>query len=329
MFRSRIFVTWFISALIVWGVLFHEYCGLEFLRTHLYYPLIMVLGAFVAGMTPEGGGAVAFPALSLFFEISREWARDFSLMIQSIGMTSASLFILTHPQTDRRVFRPLFWLTPFACLGFLAGMQWLQGLSVVAIHLVFLSLITAFALSYALHARRGQRELLQLRTGTDFLLCVATAFTGGIAASLFGTGADILMYTLVVTRFGLAEKTATRLSVVLMTCVSLAGFSWRHFVDADLQPEQYQGWLCAWPVVLFMAPFGAWVLQRIHVEWMIRGLVILNSLQLIYFNLREPSLARVLVSLILTLLLFMVFRWGVRNSGGERKAAEQAERGSC
>jgi uncharacterized membrane protein YfcA len=316
MFRSRIFVTWFITALIVWAVLFREYCGLGFLREHLYYPLIMVLGAFVAGMTPEGGGAVAFPALSLFFDISREWARDFSLMIQSIGMTSASLFVLTHPDTDRRAFLPLFWLTPIACLGFLAGLQFLQGLPVVAIHVFFLSLITAFALSYALHSQRGQQSMLLLQTGSDYLLCAGTAIAGGMAASLFGTGADILFYTLVVSRFGLAEKTATRLSVVLMTCISVCGFGWRHFVDADMQLEQYQGWLCAWPVVLFMAPFGAWVLHRIHVELMIRGLVILNMLQLLYFNLREPSVGRITASCLLTSLLFVIFRRGLRGGDG-------------
>lgn len=36
----------------------------------------MVLGAFVAGLTPEGGGAVAFPVLSVFFNIDRVLARD-------------------------------------------------------------------------------------------------------------------------------------------------------------------------------------------------------------------------------------------------------------
>ena len=42
-------------------------CSVGFLQDHWHYPLIMVLGAFVAGLTPEGGGAVAFPVLSVFF----------------------------------------------------------------------------------------------------------------------------------------------------------------------------------------------------------------------------------------------------------------------
>ena len=47
--------------------------------------LTMVLGATVAGMTSEGGGAVAFPVMTLALKISPAVARDFSLMIQSCG----------------------------------------------------------------------------------------------------------------------------------------------------------------------------------------------------------------------------------------------------
>ncbi|XP_023344386.1 uncharacterized protein LOC111713685 isoform X2 [Eurytemora carolleeae] len=56
--------------------------------------ITMVFGASVAGMTSEGGGAVAFPVMTLALAIAPEVARDFSLMIQSIGMTSASFTIL-------------------------------------------------------------------------------------------------------------------------------------------------------------------------------------------------------------------------------------------
>ena len=38
-----------------------------------------------AGMTSEGGGAVAFPVMTLALGIKPSVARDFSLMIQSCG----------------------------------------------------------------------------------------------------------------------------------------------------------------------------------------------------------------------------------------------------
>jgi hypothetical protein len=109
MFQSRIFTCWFFSALVVWGFLFANFNDFAFLGSHWHYPAIMALGAFVAGLTPEGGGAVAFPVLSVFFSVDRVLARDFSLMIQSIGMTSASIFVLTNkPSMEKFVASAIF-----------------------------------------------------------------------------------------------------------------------------------------------------------------------------------------------------------------------------
>ena len=54
----------------------------------------MVFGSMVAGATSEGGAAVAFPVMTLVFGIAPPVARDFSFMIQSVGMTCASFTIL-------------------------------------------------------------------------------------------------------------------------------------------------------------------------------------------------------------------------------------------
>jgi uncharacterized membrane protein YfcA len=309
MFHSRIFTAWFLIALSVWGWLFSTYCGWDFLQAHWHYPLIMVLGAFVAGLTPEGGGAVAFPVLNVFFDIDRVLARDFSLMIQSVGMTSASIFILTQPDTDRRTYRPLVFMLPVVCAGFVLGMATLQNLPVYLIQALFLSMITAFAFSYAWGDHRGTRESLQLHCRRDYVFLGIILVLGGMCASLFGTGADILLYSLVVTRFRMTEKTATRMSIIAMAATSLFGFAYRHFVESDLQVDQYKVWICAYPVVLFMAPFGAYILSKIHVEWMIKGIVVLNFAQLAYFNINRPSAEKFVASLVfMGILLFLFMR---------------------
>lgn len=46
-----------------------------------------------AGMTTEGGGAVAFPVMTLALNISPIVARDFSFMIQSCGIFHLKLLI--------------------------------------------------------------------------------------------------------------------------------------------------------------------------------------------------------------------------------------------
>ena len=94
MFKSRIFTTWYFSALGLWVLLFVNFDSVGFWLAHWYYAAMMVAGAFVAGFTPEGGGAVAFPVLNVFLHVDRVLARDFSMMIQSVGMTSASA---AHP----------------------------------------------------------------------------------------------------------------------------------------------------------------------------------------------------------------------------------------
>jgi len=45
----------------------------------------MIFGSMVAGATSEGGGAVAFPVMTLALKVPPSVARDFSLMCQSFG----------------------------------------------------------------------------------------------------------------------------------------------------------------------------------------------------------------------------------------------------
>jgi uncharacterized protein len=303
--RRHIFPLWFFLALAAWAFLFARFVDLHFLTAQWFYPAIMVLGGFVAGITPEGGGAVAFPMLSVFFEVDRAMARDFSLMIQSVGMTSASLYILTRPTTDLRALRPLLWCVPVAFAGFIFGMQFLQGLPTYLLQALFLSLITTFTVAYLFGDHRGSEASLPASGGR--LALAVVLLVGGMCASLFGTGADILLYTLLVTRFRLQEKSATHLSIFLMASLSIFGFAYRGLADASLTTYQFQTWLSAFPVVLVMAPLGARFLFKIHLEWMLRGLALLNIGQLLYFNLKNPSWEKLVASAVFSVVLMAVF----------------------
>jgi uncharacterized membrane protein YfcA len=55
--------------------------------------ITMVFGATIGGMTSEGGGAVAFPVMTLALGIKPSVARDFSLMIQSCGNSFKNWFL--------------------------------------------------------------------------------------------------------------------------------------------------------------------------------------------------------------------------------------------
>lgn len=303
--HARIFQIWFCLALTAWAFLVADLVDFSFLAAHWFYPAIMVLGGFVAGVTPEGGGAVAFPMLSVFFEVERSMARDFSLMIQSVGMTSASIFILTRPTTNIRSFRPLLWYIPVAFAGFVLGLQFLQSLPAILLQAFFLSLITTFTVAYLFSDHRGTRTSLPATGGR--LVTISVLLAGGMCASLFGSGADILLYTLLVTRFRMKEKNATHASIMLMASISILGFAYRGFAESPLTVYQFQTWLTAFPVVLVMAPVGALLLYRIPLEWLLRGLVVLNVGQLVYFNLKNPSWEKISASTIFSLILMAAF----------------------
>lgn len=55
--------------------------------------LTMLFGSIIAGATSIGGGAVAFPVFTKLLHIAPHDAKIFSLAIQSVGMTAASLTI--------------------------------------------------------------------------------------------------------------------------------------------------------------------------------------------------------------------------------------------
>jgi uncharacterized membrane protein YfcA len=234
-------------------------------------------------------------------------ARDFSLMIQSIGMTSASIWILSRKGRRLADYAPVLWFVPISFMGFVLGMLLLQGIPVYIIQALFLSLILTFALAYISNKHRGNRPVLAVRNSGDKLLLGSVLVAGGMCASLFGTGADIVLYTALVTRFRMDEKVATHMSIMVMAAISILGYAYRFFWDGDITDYQIRTWLCAYPVVLFMAPFGSYILQKVNVEWMLRGVVALNILQMAYFNLKSPTWEKFLWSTGFSIILFVMF----------------------
>ena len=59
-FESRIFRSWYGGMMLLWVLLFAALGSIPFLLDHWHYPAIMVMGAFVAGLTPEGGARWPF-----------------------------------------------------------------------------------------------------------------------------------------------------------------------------------------------------------------------------------------------------------------------------
>jgi len=85
-----------VIVLMTWACFMAFTDGWSLLMDWWEIPLTMSFGSFIAGFSAEGGGAVAFPIFTKVLHIPAHEARQFSLLIQSIGMTMATLFIVSR-----------------------------------------------------------------------------------------------------------------------------------------------------------------------------------------------------------------------------------------
>ena len=71
----------------IWWCLAIKHNFFQYFPTHYPMSLTMLVGSAIGGATSEGGGAVAFPVMTLVLKLAPAIARDFSLMVQSCGRT--------------------------------------------------------------------------------------------------------------------------------------------------------------------------------------------------------------------------------------------------
>ena len=234
------------------------------LAEHWGIALAMGLGSYVAGSTPMGGGTVGFPILVLLFDQPAELGRDFSFAVQSIGMVSASLFILARRQ-------PVEWamLRP-AMLGSLIGTP--LGIVYVAPEVSALAIKITFAVVWAsfgvLHLYRTREfaeadgpvpAMPRFDLGVGFLLGLCA---GASVAAVTGVGIDMVLYATLVLLRRADLKIAIPTSVVIMGFTSVVGIGFKLAVTG-VQPGVYENWLAAAPVVALGAPLGVFIVNRI------------------------------------------------------------------
>jgi len=220
---------------------------------------VMGIGSFIAGATSEGGGAVAFPAMTLGFGIAPSTARDFSLMIQAVGMTAASVAIFSA-----RIPVAVKALIPAiagGALGVVLGLEYIApNLPPAFAKMTFASVWLAFAGALYLMNRDHDRAVnlsLDNAPGWAFPVLALGGVAGGVVTSITGSGLDILTFALLVLLFRVSEKVATPTSVVLMASNAAVGALWKGTLGAGLAPDAWDYWWVCVPVVVIGAPMGA------------------------------------------------------------------------
>jgi uncharacterized membrane protein YfcA len=316
--KTIIWPVWAAAVLATWLYLILTGPGFALYDTHWLYALMMVFGSAIAGFTPEGGGAVAFPILSLYFNITPPAARDFSLAIQSIGMVSAAIWILTRKGHDLRTFRHIPFYAAVNMIGFVFMTTVASAVAFKTIQMLFVGLALAFIVAYLVSRGRGTVDDVEL-SGTRFVTFSIFSFIGGCAAAMFGTGSDMLIYIALTCYYGMKEKISTDISIVLMAVITVFGIAYRGlFLDA-VHPDVYLMWLAAAPVVLFFAPLGNALLGWVRKETMLYTVLAMNAVNYFYFmsknlNMLVPSVITLASFVALFVVSFYVK--SIRNKNG-------------
>ena len=240
--------------------------------------------------------AVAFPVMTLALGIDPNVARDFSLMIQSIGMTAASFTILfMKVKID---YNALKYVTFAGVFGTIFGLEVISPrLTPAYAKMYFVCIWCANAVGLFILNRNHNRHLYDripyFKGGeiARFSKCIVVnwkviallcaGFVGGMCTAISGSGIDICTFSILTLLFRVDEKVATPTSVVLMGINTVVGFAYREFAQSGVDQEGWYSLACAAPVVVVGAPMGSYMGSHFHRLTLAFLIYILSTLKMI------------------------------------------------
>lgn len=221
----------------------------------------MLFGSFLAGSSPEGGGAVAFPIFTKALEVPGPVARTFGLCIQAVGMSMAAASILLFGRPFHR--RAFAVATPAAVAGFLVAVLffgdsdhvfWSSTIGTPWVKATFSIVLATTSVLMLRHLRQGHTG--QEHPGLEHsdtqdappgvagewnrrldIGLVVVASAGGFLSSLTGTGANIMVFLFLVVLAGVGPKSALPTAIMVMAVVSVVGMALLGLIDGQLAVE--------------------------------------------------------------------------------------------
>jgi len=249
--------------LAVWAALIFGFGLLPAVLRQWRMALVMIAGSLVAGSTPMGGGTVSFPVLVLALGVTPDSARNFGLVIQALGMTSAMIFILCrHVPVQGLILR-------WTIVGAAGGM--LLGTIVIAPHVASNFVKLTFAcmwMSFALLTIVKNREFCSMMGArtisrkTAMPVGLVVGIAGGIIASVVGNGVDMFLYIALVLLYRCDLKIAVPTAISAMAVTSVIGVAARLYVG-NISSDVMMKFLAAGPLVIFGAPIGTYIVSVI------------------------------------------------------------------
>ncbi len=250
------------------------------------YALTMAFGSFVAGSTPAGGGAVAFPVLTKVLDDPPEKAKAFSLMIQSVGMSMATVLILSR--RIKLIPLVILWVSIGGALGQILGV--IAPLPPMTARLLFTAIAAVFGVALAIN-----RWALKAKTDHSFevsdigrvLVMLIVGLVGGYIASAVGSDINLLTFIVLTLAYGVDEKFAIPTAVVIMAInavfwvvlhLGLAGIGATPILD---DPSLWHAWLAAVPIVAMGAPLGSWFASVVKRDLLVAFLFLLILVEVV------------------------------------------------
>ncbi len=223
----------------------------------------MAAGSYVAGSTPMGGGTVGFPILVLLFNEPASLGRSFSFCVQSIGMSSATVFLLSSraPVAWRLVLVTMATSAVFIPLTLVYITPHVQDL---LIKLLFACIWAAFGVMTLVKVKDFVRAHHAARRGVglDVAIGVTVGVLGGVSTGVTGVGIDMVLYTCMVLLYRCELRVAIGSSVIIMAFGSLVGVVTSSLLGR-LSLEVLYNWAAAAPIVAIGAPFGVLMMRII------------------------------------------------------------------
>jgi len=286
---------------------------------HGYAVLTMIFGSFIAGSSPEGSAAIAYPVFTLLLKIPPAIARNFAFAIQSIGMTSASLLILNLK--IKVEWNYIKYVTFGGIFGLIFGTYYIVPLiSPPLAKLFFVSLWLSFGLVLWYENTKPKREVfdkIQSFQRSDMARLLFFGLVGGMISSIFGTGINIFSFCLMTIYYRIDEKVAVPSSVIIMTLETILGFFLHAGLINDFQPEAFEMWLACIPFVAFFAPLGSFVINKVPRKAVATFLYIILIVQFIgAMWVIKPNLLQLIMCLVTLVagLSTFVYLANVKNS---------------
>ncbi|KAH8076562.1 sulfite exporter TauE/SafE [Aureococcus anophagefferens] len=202
-------------------------------------------------------------------------AKQFSYMIQSVGMTAAA-FVILYMQV-RVEWKSITYCSVGGVVGLIYGLEEIAPvLTPPYAKMYFVVIWGSFAASLYYLNRIHGRKIWKSADLTPYwwanlvlnwkaLVLLAAGFIGGIFTSFAGSGIDICSFSVLTLLFRVSEKTATPTSVVLMainTVVAMCYCKW--MMREGLEALAWDFFAVCAPIVVVGAPLGSVVGSHVH-----------------------------------------------------------------